>query len=147
MTISAKTFTELTIQQLYDILQLRAAVFVVEQNCVYQDIDGKDPVATHILGYEANTLVAYTRYFNPGDYFDQASIGRVVVHTDYRKNDYGKKMMHASIAFAKANNHTIIKISAQCYLDKFYSDLGFKSTGATYLEDGIPHQAMVLEIL
>lgn len=146
MTISIKQFTDLTIHQLYDLLQLRAAVFVVEQDCVYQDIDGKDHKATHILGYVDDTLVAYTRIFKPGDYFDQARIGRVVVHVDYRKKDYGKKMMHASIAFAKANNHTTIKISAQCYLDKFYTDLGFTATGDTYLEDGIPHQAMILKL-
>ena len=145
MVITSKKFTDLTTQQLHDILQLRAAVFVVEQNCVYQDIDGKDPVATHILGYEANMLVAYTRYFNPGDYFDHASIGRVVVHPEHRKKDYGKMIMHASIAFAKANYHKTIKISAQCYLDRFYTDLGFQATSDTYLEDGIPHQAKVLE--
>lgn len=144
MKIITKSFNELTLQELYAVLKLRAAVFVVEQDCVYQDVDGKDPKATHVLGYEANELAAYTRIFKPGDYFEQASIGRVVVDPSHRRKDFGKEIMVASIAFAKANNFPVIKISAQCYLDKFYSDLGFTATGETYLEDGIPHQAMFL---
>jgi ElaA protein len=144
MNIITKTFNQLTLQELYALLQLRAAVFVVEQDCVYQDVDGKDHKALHILGFEGETLAAYTRIFKPGDYFEQASIGRVVVSPDHRRKDYGKDIMVASIAYAKAENHPSIKISAQCYLDKFYTDLGFKNTGETYLEDGIPHQAMVL---
>ena len=144
MKIISKTFNELTLQELYALLQLRAAVFVVEQDCVYQDVDGKDQKAIHILGYESDTLAAYTRIFKPGDYFEQASIGRVVVSSDHRRKDYGKEIMVASIAFAKTKNYPSIKISAQCYLDKFYTDLGFEATGETYLEDGITHQAMLL---
>lgn len=144
MKIITKTFNELTLNELYALLQLRSEVFVVEQDCVYQDVDGKDQKAIHILGNEGHTLAAYTRIFKPGDYFEQASIGRVVVSPDHRRKDYGKEIMLASIAFAKAKNYPSIKISAQCYLDKFYTDLGFEATGETYLEDGIPHQAMVL---
>ena len=137
-----KSFNEFSIEELYAVLRLRSEVFVVEQTCVYQDMDGKDQKATHILGYEKDQLVAYTRFFKPGDYFEQASIGRVVVSPSQRGKSYGKEIMLTSLAFAKAEHFPSIKISAQCYLDKFYTDLGFISTGEKYLEDGIPHQAM-----
>jgi len=144
MEVSIKTFDQFNIHELYNVLQLRSEVFVVEQDCVYQDLDGKDQKATHILGYVNDELVAYTRFFKPNDYFDQSSIGRVVVSPNHRGASYGQEIMEASIAFAKAQSYPSIKISAQCYLDKFYTDLGFKDTGERYLEDGIPHQAMVL---
>ncbi|NRD22204.1 GNAT family N-acetyltransferase [Winogradskyella litoriviva] len=140
------TFTELTTQQLYELLQLRSEVFVVEQDCVYQDIDGKDQNALHVLGYKNNTLVAYTRIFKPGDYFDEASIGRVVVKQSERQHKYGYDIMNASITAIKAYyNKTQIKISAQVYLKRFYNNLDFKEIGEEYLEDGIPHIAMLRE--
>lgn len=138
-----KSFNEFSIEELYAVLRLRSEVFVVEQDCVYQDIDNKDQKAIHILGYEGKHLAAYTRIFKPGDYFEQASIGRVVVSPSQRGKSYGQEIMKASIAYAKAEHFPIVKISAQCYLDKFYKDLGFISTGEKYLEDGIPHQAMM----
>ncbi|WP_124979139.1 GNAT family N-acetyltransferase [Nonlabens xiamenensis] len=146
MKIQTKTFDELSTDLLYALLRLRAEVFVVEQDCVYQDIDNKDQKAIHILGFEDSDLVAYTRFFAPGIYFEQASIGRVVVRTQHRGKSYGKEIMEASIAFAKANSYNSIKISAQCYLDNFYKELGFIDTGERYLEDGIPHQAMTMEL-
>ncbi len=144
LNITTKTFQELTTQELYDILQLRSEVFVVEQDCVYQDIDGKDQKALHVLGYKNNVVVAYTRIFKPGDYFEKASIGRVVVAKKERQHKYGYDIMEASIQAIKEHyNETNIKISAQCYLNKFYNNLGFKAIGEDYLEDGIPHIAMV----
>jgi len=145
MEITVKSFSELSTQELYALLQLRSEVFVVEQDCVYQDLDGKDQKAFHVLGYEQGKFVAYTRIFRPGDYFEQSSIGRVVVSPQHRGKSYGQEIMKASLAFAKAEHYTSVKISAQCYLDKFYIDLGFVVTGDKYLEDGIPHQAMLLE--
>jgi len=145
LTIISYQFLELNTMQLYEILQLRSEVFVVEQDCVYQDVDGKDNKAIHVLGYINDKLVAYTRIFKPGAYFEESSIGRVVVRSSYRGKSYGQDIMMASIAFAKAEKYSSIKISAQCYLDKFYNNLGFISTGEKYLEDGIPHQAMILE--
>lgn len=140
------TFTELTTQQLYDLLQLRSEVFVVEQDCVYQDIDGKDQKALHVLGYKNKTLVAYTRIFKPGDYFIEASIGRVVVKQIERQHKYGYDIMNASIKAIKTYyNRTEIKISAQVYLKRFYNNLEFKEIGEAYLEDGIPHIAMLRE--
>jgi len=146
LNIKVKTFKELTTYELYDILQLRSAVFVVEQDCVYQDLDGKDNKAWHVLGYNNEKLIAYTRVFKPGLYFSHASIGRVIVAQNERRHNYGKKIMEASIEAVKTHfNETAIKISAQCYLTKFYSNLGFKAVGDTYLEDGIPHVTMIKE--
>ncbi|WP_298237265.1 GNAT family N-acetyltransferase [uncultured Algibacter sp.] len=142
--IKVKSFDELTKQELYDLLQLRSEVFVVEQDCVYQDIDGKDQKALHVLGIKKDKLIAYTRIFKPGDYFNESSIGRVVVSKQERQYKYGYNIMIASIeAIKKYYNTTLIKISAQCYLKKFYSNLGFKIIGEEYLEDGIPHIAMI----
>lgn len=143
LKILVKAFNELTTQALYDILQLRSEVFVVEQNCVYQDIDGKDQKALHILGFKNNQLVAYTRIFKPGDYFENASIGRVVVAKNQRQHQYGYDIMKVSIEAVE--NHfkeTLIKISAQAYLKGFYNNLGFNEIGEEYLEDDIPHIAM-----
>lgn len=142
--ITVKTFEELSINELYDILQLRSEVFVVEQNCVYQDLDGKDSKAIHVMGMKNETLVAYTRIFGPGDYFKEASIGRVVVKSSERKDGYGADIMKASIGAVKEYfETTTIHISAQTYLKSFYNSLGFEQVGDGYLEDGIPHIGML----
>ena len=139
-----KTFSELTTNELYDLLQLRSEVFVVEQNCVYQDVDGKDEKALHILGYSDTKLVAYARAFKPGLYFNEASIGRVVVKANDRQFKHGYTIMEAAIkAIQDYYNETTVKISAQTYLTKFYNNLGFKIVGEEYLEDDIPHIAMI----
>lgn len=144
MEITVKTFDELSATELYDVLQLRSAVFVVEQDCVYQDLDGKDQKALHILGRKNGNIVAYTRCFAPGIYFDEAAIGRVVVAQGQRKYGYGNDIMKASVRAIEKKYHTKnIKLSAQTYLIKFYNAHGFVTTGEEYLEDGIPHIAMV----
>ena len=144
LTIKTKYFNQLTLNELYDILKLRSEVFVVEQNCVYQDLDGKDEKALHIIGKKNNKIAAYTRVFQPGDYFKEASIGRVVVSKEERQHNYGYDIMKASIkAIQDHYNVTEIKLSAQTYLRKFYNNLEFKEIGEEYLEDGIPHIAMV----
>jgi|TARA_R110000737_G_C14499565_1_gene471732 ElaA protein len=144
MNITVKTFKELNSMELYSILQLRAEVFVVEQNCVYQDLDGKDQNALHVIGTKRDKIVAYTRVFKAGFYYDVASIGRVVVAQEERRYGYGKVIMEASIQAVKEHlNEETIKISAQEYLKNFYYDLGFKEVGEGYLEDGIPHIAMI----
>lgn len=142
--IKVKTFKQLTTQELYDILQLRSEVFVVEQDCVYQDIDRKDQNALHVIGFKDENVVAYTRVFKPGYYFDEASIGRVVVKDSERKHKYGYDIMNASIEAIK-NHYDVgtIKVSAQTYLKKFYNNLGFNEVGEEYLEDGIPHINML----
>ncbi|MDX1277366.1 GNAT family N-acetyltransferase [Oceanihabitans sediminis] len=144
ITIITKTFQELSTQELYALLQLRSEVFVVEQNCVYQDIDGKDEKALHVLAYKEGQLVAYTRVFKPGIYFKEASIGRVLVAEKQRKHKYGYAIMESSIeAIKNYYNEKTIKISAQTYLRKFYNNLGFVAIGEEYLEDGIPHIEML----
>ncbi|OBX21569.1 MULTISPECIES: GNAT family N-acetyltransferase [Bizionia] len=144
LEIKTKIFQELTRDELYQLLQLRSEVFVVEQDCVYQDIDGKDDKALHVLGFKNDKIVAYTRIFKPGFYFDDASIGRVVVKNSERKHQYGYDIMKASIeAIKNTYNETTIKISAQTYLKKFYTNLGFQEVGEGYLEDGIPHIGMI----
>lgn len=144
LTVITKTFKQLTTDELYAILQLRSEVFVVEQDCVYQDLDYKDQKALHVLGLKNKNLVAYTRIFKPNDYFENASIGRVIVKENERKYSYGYEIMDASIkAIKDYYNETKIKISAQVYLNKFYTNLGFNVVGETYLEDGIPHVGML----
>ncbi|SFZ90191.1 ElaA protein [Flaviramulus basaltis] len=146
LKIEVKTFSELTTQELYNLLQLRSEVFVVEQDCVYQDIDGKDQKALHVLGFKNNKIIAYTRIFKPGDYFEYASIGRVVVAKNERQFKYGYDIMNASIEAIKTHYKVSkIKISAQCYLKQFYTNLSFKAIGEEYLEDDIPHIAMIKE--
>lgn len=144
MEIKVKNIDELSTKELYDVLQLRSEVFVVEQDCVYQDIDGKDERALHIMGWEDGNLVAYARCFQAGDYFDEASIGRVLVRENYRKMGYGHAITKASIEAIKTNYKADkIKISAQVYLVIFYESHGFKTIGDRYMEDGIPHIAML----
>ena len=139
-----KRFEALTTNELYAILRLRSEVFVVEQDCVYQDLDDKDKKALHVMGWYDNTIVAYTRIFDVKLYFNEASIGRVVVDKKYRSKGFGIDIMIASIDAIKNHFSQIqIKISAQTYLIKFYNNIGFKEQGKPYLEDGIPHTAMI----
>lgn len=144
LRISTKEFHELGLEELYDILQLRSEVFVVEQDCVYQDIDGKDQKAVHVIGYKDDKVVAYTRCFEPGYYFPEAAIGRVVVKESERMFGYGHEIMEASHkAINKYFNTSEIRLSAQKYLIKFYESHGYKTAGEGYLEDGIPHINML----
>ncbi|MCJ7466726.1 MAG: GNAT family N-acetyltransferase [Maribacter sp.] len=144
LDVEVKKFPELSVDELYAILKLRSAIFGVEQNCVYQDLDDRDQRALHVLGKKENQIVAYTRIFKSGDYFEEASIGRVVVKIDQRKFGYGKQIMDASIrAILEKFNEKVIHLSAQAYLKKFYNELGFEQVGMPYLEDGIPHIGMV----
>ena len=144
LQLETKTFQELTISELYQILQLRSEVFVVEQNCVYQDIDGKDEKALHILGKKEGKIVAYIRCFAPKIYFEEAAIGRVVVKETERKFGYGHQILKASVEeIQQCYQTTTIKLSAQQYLTHFYETHNFKKIGEGYLEDGIPHIAML----
>lgn len=143
MNIQVKSFTELNTTELYNLLQLRSEVFIVEQDCVYQDIDFKDQKALHILGYKNDVLIAYTRIFKPGDYFDNSSIGRVVVKDSERKFNFGHQIMEASLKAIKDYYQVDkITISAQKYLKKFYESHKFYQVDDEYLEDGIPHIRM-----
>ena len=144
MIFTIKKFNELSTHELYTVLQLRAEVFVVEQDCVYQDLDNKDLDAYHVLGVLDTKIVAYARIFKPGDYFLESSIGRIVVKKEFRKFQYGYQLVQNSIQFIENNlQQNTILISAQSYLTKFYNSLGFTQVGEEYLEDGIPHIKML----
>lgn len=137
-----KRFNELSGVEVYQILQLRSEVFVVEQNCVYQDIDDKDSRALHLLGYERDQLIAYARLFKRGDYFEEMSIGRVVVRADRRRFGFGHELMKQAIKDIQQFDVGEIVISAQLYLQKFYEQHGFIAEGESYPEDDIPHIRM-----
>jgi len=149
MNTVIKKFSELSTEEIYNILKLRSEVFVVEQNCVYQDIDEKDQKATHLFIEKNNEIIAYTRIFKKGDYYEEnPSIGRVVVSKKERGKNLGKEIMLNSIEFIKKElEGKKIELSAQKYLDKFYKDLDFYSEGEDYLEDGIPHQRMFYNLI
>jgi ElaA protein len=141
-----KKFDNLTPHELYSIMQLRNEVFVLEQNCIYQDADGKDLHAWHCMGWnEYGQLMAYTRLLPAGVAYNIPSIGRVITHADVRRLGAGKELMNQSInkcydLFGKQS----IKIGAQLYLKKFYESFGFAQTSEVYLEDGIEHIEMIL---
>ena len=142
-----KTFQDLSNTEIYQILRLRSEVFVVEQECIYQDIDNKDKKAVHIFLKEKNEIIAYSRIFKEKEYFENPSIGRVVVANKRRMYGVGKKIMNISIDYIKQNiKAKSIEISAQKYLKKFYLNLGFVQQGDEYLEDNIPHLRMFLII-
>lgn len=144
MDFKFKAFSELTLDELYDILQLRAGIFVVEQNCVYNDLDGLDKKAVHMFLKKNGEIIATTRLLKPGTRFPDYSIGRVVVKESERGQNIGFEMMKEAKSFIvnewKAEK---IKISAQKYLRKFYEGLGFEVVTEEYLEDGIPHYGML----
>ncbi|MBK8608201.1 MAG: GNAT family N-acetyltransferase [Chitinophagaceae bacterium] len=139
-----KKFEELTSSELYAIMQLRNEVFVVEQNCVYQDADNKDLLSYHLMGWNQQKLVAYTRILAPGIAFEEASIGRVVTSPSVRRTGIGFELMNRSISkTTELFGNFPIRIGAQLYLQKFYISLGFEKDSDTYLEDNIPHIEMV----
>lgn len=138
-----KSFEELLLEELYDLLKLRAEVFVVEQTCVYNDLDDLDKVALHVIGVDNDQIVAYARLLPVETRFKTASIGRVVTDRSARGEGVGKELMERSKeVILKEWNERDITISAQLHLNKFYGDLGFVQASDTYLEDGIPHIKM-----
>jgi ElaA protein len=139
-----KSFNELTLDELYDALQLRQAVFCVEQNCAYQDVDGKDKKGWHLLGYQNKRLMAYSRLLPAGVAFAEVSIGRVITRKEARMTGAGKELMRRSVLHCEQLfGHQPIRIGAQQYLKRFYEGFGFKDVSKPYLEDDIPHLEMV----
>ncbi|HEX4875466.1 MAG TPA: GNAT family N-acetyltransferase [Chitinophagaceae bacterium] len=144
MNWKVKKFEELTPHEVYAILQLRSEVFVVEQNCVYQDTDNKDQYAWHLMGWQDERLMAYTRLIPAGISYTEPSIGRVVTSPSIRGTGAGRELMNRSIELCYSLFGRLpIRIGAQLYLKEFYSSLGFVATGDIYLEDGIEHVEMV----
>lgn len=145
ITWTSKRFDELTPFELYEILRLRSEVFVVEQSCVFLDMDNKDQLSHHLMGWHNGALAAYTRLVPPGIAYEEPSIGRVVTAPDARGTGIGRQLMIESIAqvyllFGRQSIH----IGAQLYLKKFYESLGFIQAGEIYDEDGIDHIGMIM---
>lgn len=140
-----KPFDELTLTELYDLLRLRAAVFVVEQQCPFQDLDGQDEQAYHLLGYHpTGELVAYARLFGAGRCYEQVAIGRVAVALAHRRHGLGQALLSQAIAQCEVLfGAQPIRLGAQQRLERFYQGFGFAQCGAGYLEDGIPHIPML----
>jgi ElaA protein len=138
-----KKFDDLTPHEIYSILQLRNEVFVVEQNCVFQDADNKDKDSYHVMGWDSERLIAYSRIMPSGIAYDLPSIGRVVTSQAARRNGTGKVLMSESIkAIQELFGNVSIKLGAQLYLKKFYESFGFMQSSDIYLEDGIEHIEM-----
>ncbi|MFA9392037.1 MAG: GNAT family N-acetyltransferase [Prolixibacteraceae bacterium] len=143
MNITLKTFDELSNAELYELLKLRSEIFVVEQNCVYLDLDDFDQEALHLFIKENTHIIAYVRLLQPGSRFKEASIGRVVTKSAFRNKGVSRSLMLAAIEhIEKKWELPVIKLSAQSYLCSFYESLGFKIVTEEYLEDGIPHFGM-----
>lgn len=142
-----KHFNDLTLIEFHDIVSLRIKVFVVEQNCPYQELDGKDKKCYHLLcRNEKGALVGTFRILPPGLSYQEASIGRVVIDNEYRGLKTGHKMMEEALNFIeKEFGSSNVRISGQKYLENFYEKHGFTTTGKEYLEDGIPHVEMILK--
>lgn len=144
MNLVVKRFEQLSVEELYEILQVRVSVFVVEQNCVYQELDGKDLHSYHVFFKDNTGIKAYLRVIDKGVSFEEVSIGRVL--TLKRGCGLGNKILIAGIKVAKEKmNADKIKIEAQSYAKNFYEKAGFKQTSEEFLEDGIPHIEMILE--
>lgn len=139
-------FDQFDLRQLYAVLAARVAVFVVEQDCPYQDLDGLDEFALHLVGWgEGRSVVAYARILPPGTRFEQPSIGRVLTSLAGRRSGLGRELMRRAIAaIGERHPGRPVRISAQCYLERFYGELGFAVDSAPYEEDGIPHVEMQL---
>ena len=141
-----KKYKELSLNELYEILQIRLEVFVIEQTCFYQDIDGSDDKSSHLFGIdtETNKIVAYSRIVNPGITYKEPSIGRVITVKSHRKLGLGRVMMIKAIEYSENEyKGQGIRISGQKYLEAFYNNLGFKTVSDVYLEDGIEHVEML----
>lgn len=144
MKYKIKKFEELSTKELYEILKVRSEVFVVEQNCVYQDIDTKDLASYHLYLEENNQIIAYSRIIPKGISYNETSIGRVLTKKSHRKNGLSKEMLKQAIEFiTKTMNENKIRISAQAYLIDFYKSLGFEQVSEIYLEDDIEHIEML----
>ena len=137
-------FADLTAREVHDLYRLRADVFVVEQTCAFQDVDGADPASWHLLGCEGTELVAYSRLLPPGAKFPEASIGRVVTARGVRGTGLGRELMREALRRAEGLwPGQPIRIGAQCYLERFYTGFGFAKASDPYDEDGIQHVEML----
>jgi len=144
MKWSCKEFKDLSLDEFHDIIQLRETVFIVEQDCPYLDVDGKDKDALHVFGELDGNVVATTRILRPNVSYKEVSIGRVVSSPLVRGKGIGIQLMEESMKFIiEYFGDVSVRISAQTYLLKYYQSFGFEITGEEYLEDNIPHMEML----
>lgn len=144
METVVKHFKDLTVEELYEILKLRAEVFVVEQNCIYQDLDDVDKDAYHVYIQDEGRMVAYLRVVDKGKRLDEVSVGRVI--SIKRRIGLGSRLMKTGIQVAKEKyGAKIVKVGAQTYAKPFYEQAGFRQISEEYQEDGIPHIYMVYQ--
>lgn len=143
-----KTFEQLTKEELYTILRERLEIFVVEQNCPYSEIDGHDQQALHMFKEIDGEIAAYSRIFASGDYYEEASIGRIIVKKEYRKLGLGKELLNQALQFLRDElKEEKVKIQAQNYLREFYASFGFEPISDVYILDYIPHLDMLISNL
>ncbi len=136
---------ELSAEQLYAVLAERVAIFVVEQNCAYQELDGLDQDADHLIVWSGNAVAGYLRVLGPGTRFADPSIGRIITTKSFRGSGLGRDLVAKGIERVRLRYPgRPVRISAQAYLEKFYEAFGFKTVSEQYLEDGIPHVEMLL---
>lgn len=144
LNFEIKHYSELNMNEFHDIIALRISVFIIEQNCPYQELDGKDKDAFHLMVKEKNEIIGTLRILKPGVYYEEAAIGRVVTHIEHRDKKLGHLMMEKAVQYMETElGYTSIRLSAQSHLVNYYGRHGFVSTGKEYLEDGIPHTEML----
>ena len=136
-------FEDIPVRTLYDILKQRQDIFIIEQGCIYEDIDRLDLHSSHLVLFDEESLAGCSRLVPPGVKYDDISIGRIAISQDYRNRGLGKELVQRSIQIAESAGFKRIRIEAQTYLNKFYRELGFKSDGDEYILDGIPHREMI----
>ncbi|RST77605.1 GNAT family N-acetyltransferase [Siminovitchia acidinfaciens] len=142
-----KTFDELTTGELYSILQERVDVFVVEQKCIYRELDGFDQASYHLYASNQNEIIAYARILFPGTAYKELSVGRVLVKEPYRGNGLATELVTRALDFIRTElKEKVVKLQAQEYLLPFYASFGFTAVSEVYLDEGIPHADMILEV-
>ena len=146
MSWELKKFDDLANKELHDIFRLRVDIFVVEQNCPYPEIDGKDPKSLHLMYKENDEIMAYARLLPPGTSYDEASIGRIIVAESHRGTGLGYELLDQAVKASLAEYNQPIKIGAQAHLEKYYGSAGFVKASDVYLEDDIPHIDMLREL-
>lgn len=139
-------FSSLKAIEVYQILKLRQDIFIIEQDCIYEDIDNLDQQSEHLMLFSDKKLAAYARLVPPGVKFSEYSIGRITVNRHWRGKQIGRKLVEKSIQILKEKKERVIKIEAQEYLQVFYESIGFKKVSSTYPIDGIPHIEMTIKL-
>ncbi|WP_354197753.1 GNAT family N-acetyltransferase [Bhargavaea ullalensis] len=142
-----KRFEELTTDELYELLRLRVDVFIVEQRCIYGEIDGHDRQALHLIGTDGGEIAAYCRILPPGERYDEPSIGRVIVKTAWRGNGHARGLVERAKDIIRGEWGAVpVRLQAQHHLEPFYGSCGFESISEPYDDEGVPHIDMRMQV-